>query len=433
MADGSIVVAELLSEYVSKLHGDRPPARVLVIDLPRIDFQPLVEKLSAINIVVHLAYLDIDEADLPHLRLIAQAFGFLPGENLAWTVEEAERWRNTLHATRALVVVARSDQPKLTSFNEFSRVTAKRLKQLLCTRAILELSQLPGSNVVLERWWRLINDDDAIAFGSVLDYYLALQGCPIERYVVEVGKQLYWLGLLPDSHLLDNPDYQVIRQRVEDNRKRIAAIKELAESDRQAIVRGLSRTEDSTEERNRLERTFKLVHTLYDGGIRALSQLEYSDVVDLMRQQRRQRAQQRTPDTTRVQPKPLEIRVLEWLLEGDEAHLATLFDQVKETLENINTARCKEDELVFNDPSDPGGTRLTLKVVPKLFQVYESCFGDSLAAILDLEDTDAADPNQVIATFSPTSISDQWRESAYIDFLTHFQRITKGKSVHDSF
>ena len=127
-------------------------------------------------------------------------------------VEEAERWRNDRDLTALIVVIAHGDEAKLSSLEDFSAVTSRELKHILVRRA---LGEEAGQNEVQVRWWRLLDEDDSIGLGPLIDYYTALVGKTGEDYLDASSREIYHLGLLPDHEFFNDPREAAVKRRLE--------------------------------------------------------------------------------------------------------------------------------------------------------------------------------------------------------------------------
>ena len=186
--------AQLLSELIKE--AVRPYAGavgIIVRDVLSPDPKILLQRLNAMH----------DEEAFPDLRIAYLRPG---GENAAKAVgvddnvfstevEQAERWRNERDLEALIVVVARGDEPKLSSLEDFGTVTSQDLKNALVERA---MGGPAGENDVQTRLWQILAEDDAVGLGQLVDYYLSLESKDSTDFKTASFRELHRVGLLPD-------------------------------------------------------------------------------------------------------------------------------------------------------------------------------------------------------------------------------------------
>ena len=185
------LLSELIAEAIRQYAG---AIGVLVRDLLTHDASTLLQSLNAMH----------HEEEFPDLRIAY----LLPGgvdaaheigvadDVFSAEIEQAERWRNQRDLDALIVVVARGDEAKLSSLEEFWTVTSQELKGVLVDRA---KSGPAGENEVQTRLWQMLADDDAVGLGQLVDYYLSLEGKDGANFKNASSRELHRLGLLSRS------------------------------------------------------------------------------------------------------------------------------------------------------------------------------------------------------------------------------------------
>ena len=233
--------AQLLSELITE--AVRPYAGavgVIVRDVLSPDPKVLLERLNAMH----------DEEAFPDLRI---AYLRLGGEDAAkeigvddavfsTEVEQAERWRNESDLEALIVVIARGDEAKLSSLEDFGTVTSQNLKNVLVERA---MGGPAGENDVQTYLWQILADDDTVGLGQLVDYYLSLEGKGGTDFKTASSRELHRVGLLPDPALFANPQPSAMRRRLQSNREIVERLQTLTPKDRRTIKHVVEAETDS--------------------------------------------------------------------------------------------------------------------------------------------------------------------------------------------
>jgi hypothetical protein len=190
---------QLLSELISEaVRAHAGAVGVIVRDVLSPEPRVLLQRLKAMH----------DEEAFPDLRIAylqpggeeaAREVGVVT-EVFSTEVEQAERWRNDRGLDALIVVVARGDEAKLSSLEDFGTVTSKDLKRALVERAI---GGPAGENDVQTLFWQILAEDDAVGLGQLVDYYLSLENKKSTDFKAASSRELYRVGLLPDPTLFD--------------------------------------------------------------------------------------------------------------------------------------------------------------------------------------------------------------------------------------
>ena len=250
------VLADLIAEAVRRRKG---AVGVLVRDVPAPDPNRLLRALAELRdegMELRVAYLREGG------QAAATEAGFTDSDFSA-QVEEAERWRNDRDLTALIVVIAHGDEAKLSSLEDFSAVTSRELKHILVRRA---LGEEAGQNEVQVRWWRMLDEDDSIGLGPLIDYYTALVGKTGEDYLDASSREIYHLGLLPDHEFFNDPREAAVRRRLETNRELSSRLQMLNAQDRRRISEVLRAEPDPDVRKGIEEALSQLDRTRIEGG-----------------------------------------------------------------------------------------------------------------------------------------------------------------------
>lgn len=248
------LVAELVAQAIRERTGG---VGVMVRDVPF---------LNPVNVGRELFKLFDEGLDLRIAYLQAgadaglQASGF-SAEQISSEIEQAERWRNQRDLAALIVVVVTGSEDKLSSLEDFTKVVSGDLKQLLVRRA---QAGFAGENEVQARWWTLLEKDESISFGQLLEYYLALADLTPTEVVARSSRELHRLGLLPDPAFFDNPTEAALRNRLRQNRDLVQRLQTFTDKDRRTAAKNLAAVTDA-QERDRLNAALRHLKQLRRG------------------------------------------------------------------------------------------------------------------------------------------------------------------------
>ena len=221
------ILSELISETVRQHAG---AVGVIVRDVLSPDPKILLQRLKAIH----------DDAEFRGLRITylqpsgqdaAREVG-LGNDVFSTKVEQAERWRNERNLEALVVVVARGDEAKLSSLEDFGTITSQDLKKALVERA---MSGPAGENDVQTLLWQIFAEDHAVGLGQLVDYYLSLEDIDSTEFKTASSRELPRIGLLPDPALFDSAKPAAMRRRLQANREIVQRLQTLTPKDRRTI------------------------------------------------------------------------------------------------------------------------------------------------------------------------------------------------------
>ena len=349
------VLSELIADAIRQYAG---AVGVLVRDLLAHDANTLLHRLQEIHREeafpeLRIAYL------LPGGTEAAQAVG-VSDDLFSDEIEQAERWRNQRDLNALIVVVARGDEAKLSSLEDFWTVTSHDLKGDLVDRA---MGGPAGENEVQARFWQMLADDDAVGLGQLVDYYLSLEGKDGTEFKNASSRELHRLGLLPDSSLFDHAHASAMVKRLRSNRELVERLQMLTPKDRRTIKQVVE-AETRTEEKAILQEALDQLHRTRSVG-------ETTCVIDYDHAERLVKARTRRPPPTNGKRKPPEREpaadIASDSLINPERHrdLDELLDNLRQTLEAADgtSVRTETIRTQFSDTPAESVTTVRLDVV----------------------------------------------------------------------
>lgn len=252
------LLAELIAEAVRPYAG---AVGVIVRDVLSPDPKTLLERLKAMH----------EEEGFADLRIAylrpggaAAATEVEVGRDVFSTeIEQAERWRNERGLEALIVVVARGDEAKLSSLEDFGTVTSQDLKRVLVERA---MGGPAGENDVQTLLWQMLAKDHAVGLGQLVDYYLSLEGKDGADFKAASSRELHRLGLLPDPTLFDNPKAPAMQKRLLSNREIVERLQMLTPKDRRTIKQVVEAETDAAEKATLHDALDQLHRTRSAGG-----------------------------------------------------------------------------------------------------------------------------------------------------------------------
>lgn len=374
--------AQLLSELIAEaLRPSAGGVGVIVRDVLSPDPKTLLERLKAMHedegfSELRVAYLRAGGAEA------AAEVGF--GDVFSTEIEQAERWRNERDLEALIVVVARGDEAKLSSLEDFGTVTSQDLKRVLVERA---MGGPAGENDVQTLLWEMLAKDDAVGLGQLVDYYLSLEGKDGAEFKAASSRELHRLGLLPDPTLFDNPKAAAMQKRLLSNREVVERLQMLTPKDRRTIKQVVEGETDPGEKTKLRQALDQLHRTRSAGG--AMGAIDYDHAERLIK------ARTKKPPPTNGKPaRPTTERsadvASDALVDPERVEdVKELLDNLQETLENADetSVRTEKVRTQLSESSTEAFATVRLDVMNLVAKLLDDGVYGGLVQI-DLDDID---------------------------------------------
>ena len=373
------LLSELIADAIRPYAG---AVGVLVRDLLAHDANTLLHLLQEIHREeafpeLRIAYL------LPGGAEAAHAVG-ISNDLFANEIEQAERWRNQRDLDALIVVIARGDEAKLSSLEDFWTVTSHGLKGVLVYRA---MGGPAGKNEVQARFWQLLAEDDAVGLGQLIDYYLSLEGKDGTEFKNASSRELHRLGLLPDSSLFDQTQASAMARRLRSNRELVERLQTLTPKDRRTIKQAVE-AETHAEEKAKLQDALEQLHRTRAVG-------ETTCFIDYDHAQRLVKARTRKPSPTNGKPKPpgrepaADIASDSLISPDRHSDLNELLVNLQQQLESADATSVRTETIrtQFSDSPAESVTTVRLDVVNLVAKMLDDGVYGGLVQI-DLDDID---------------------------------------------
>lgn len=409
------VLADLIAEAVRARNG---AVGVLVRDVPAPDPNRLVRALAKLRdegMELRVAYLrDGGQA-------AATEAGFTADEFSA-EVEGAERWRNDRGLTALIVVIAHGDEPKLSSLEDFSAVTSRELKRILVRRA---LGEEASKNEVQLRWWHILDEDDSIGLGPLIDYYTALVGRTGEDYLDASSREVHHLGLLPDHGFFNDPRELAVRRRLETNRELSSRLQMLNARDRRRIGEVLRVERDPEVRKGIQEALSQLDRTRIGGGGQPITFEAAERLV-------RARVKKTKPNDTKRPSTVKAIKVAaEALVDEDRAEdVAEIVESLKTTLNELDESKLRP--LAIRTKLPDGTTEAISRARLDLLNLLGKMLGqDTYGGLVQVE---APDLESALRRFDVEQhLVARWQGERIDDILENLAEEPAGVELRESF
>ena len=333
-----------------------------------------------------------DAEDFPELRIAyllpdsedaANDVG-VDGDVFSTEVEQAERWRNDRDLDALIVVIARGDEAKLSSLEDFWTVTSQDLKSALVERA---MGGPAGENDVQTRLWEMLSNDRSVGLGQLVDYYLSLEEKDGTDFKNASSSELHRLGLLPDPALFNHPDPSAMRRRLQANREIVERLQMLTPKDRRTIKQVVETESDPEEKANLREALDQLHLTRSVGG--TLGFIDYDHAQRLVKA----RTKKPSPNNGKPQRPPTERAAdvaSETLVNPDRVDdLSELLENLQHTLEDAEATSVRTEKVrtPLPDSSTESFTTVRLDVINLVAKMLDDGVYGGLIQI-DLDDID---------------------------------------------
>jgi len=281
-------------------------------------------------------------------------------------------------------VVARGDEAKLSSLEDFGTVTSQDLKRVLVERA---MGGPAGENDVQILLWEMLAKDEAVGLGQLVDYYLSLEGKDGAEFKTASSRELHRLGLLPDPTLFDNPKAAAMQKRLVSNREVVERLQMLTPKDRRTIKQVVEAETDPDEQAKLREALDKLHRTRSAGG--AMGAIDYDHAERLIK------ARTKKPPAANGKPaRPTTERsadvASETLVDPERVDdLKELLANLQETLENADETSVRTEKIrtQLSESSTEAFTTVRLDVMNLVAKLLDDGVYGGLVQ-LDLDDID---------------------------------------------
>ncbi len=412
--------AQLLSELIAEaLRPSTGGVGVIVRDVLSPDPKTLLERLKAMHedegfSELRVAYLRAGGAE-------ATAEVGLGDDVFSTEIEQAERWRNERGLEALIVVVARGDEAKLSSLEDFGTVTSQDLKRVLVERA---MGGPAGENDVQTLLWEMLAKDDAVGLGQLVDYYLSLEGKDGAEFKAASSRELHRLGLLPDPTLFDNPKAAAMQKRLLSNREVVERLQMLTPKDRRTIKQVVEGETDPGEKTKLRQALDQLHRTRSAGG--AMGAIDYDHAERLIK------ARTKKPPPTNGKPaRPTTERsadvASEALVDPERVEdVKELLDNLQETLENADetSVRTEKVRTQLSESSSEAFTTVRLDVMNLVAKLLDDGVYGGLVQI-DLDDID-----DLLRRFNVQEhVIAKWQRDDIGQVLDHIAEASEGGGV----
>lgn len=407
---------QLLSELISE--AVRPHAGavgVIVRDVLSPEPRVLLQRLKAMH----------DEEAFPDLRIAylqpggedaARDVG-VAKEVFSTEVEQAERWRNDRDLDALIVVVARGDEAKLSSLEDFGTVTSRDLKRALGERAI---GGPAGENDVQTLFWQILAEDHAVGLGQLVDYYLSLENKKSTDFKAASSRELYRVGLLPDPTLFDSATPLAMRRRLQSNREIVERLQMLTPKDRRTIKQVVE-AESDRDEKSRLREALEQLHRTRSGGA-AMGSIDYAQAQRLVKVRAKKRVGGNGKPQRSATVRSADVAA-DTLVNQERIHdLGEVLANLQQTLASTEASSVRTEKVrtQLSDSTETFST-VRLDVVNLAAKLLDDGVYGGLIEI-DLDDID-----DILRRFNVQEhVVDRWRRDAVHDVLQDIAEAVEG-------
>lgn len=408
------LLSELTTDALRKFSGS---VGVIVRDVISPDPKTLLQQLIAMH----------DEARFPSLRIAylrpggeqaAQDVGI--GDDLfSIEVEQAERWRNERDLKALIVVVARGDEAKLSSLEDFDSITSQNLKNALVDRA---MAGPAGKNDAQRFLWEMLAKDDLIGLGQLVDYYLALSQKDTQEFKTASWSELYRVGLLPDRSLFDDAKRAAMRKRLQSNRELVERLQLLTPRDR-LTIKQVVETETNRTKKEKLRKALDQLHRTRSTGAKGAIDYEQAQRLIKLRTKPTPVNGRPTPPTKELSRDFASGALLDPSLADD---LKQLIRDLEETLDaaDATSVRTEKVRTLLSNSQTEIFTTIRLDVLNLIAKVLDDGVYGGLIQI-NLDDID-----DLLRRFNAQEhVTAAWERNDIRDILDGIAGATEGGSV----
>ena len=410
------ILSELISEAIRPHAG---AVGVIVRDVLSPDPTVLLQRLKAMH----------DDEAFPALRIAylqpggqdaALKLG-IDEEVFTEEVEQAERWRNERGLEALVVVVARGDEAKLSSLEDFGTVTSQDLKSALVERA---LGGPAGENDIQMLLWQILSDDHAVGLGQLVDYYLSLEGKSQAEFKTASWRELRRIGLLPDPALFDYSTPSAMRKRLQSNREIVERLQMLTPKDRRTIKQVVE-AETDLAERMKLQKALDQLHRTRSTGA-AMASIDYDHAQRLVKVGGNRRGGGHGTQERPSAQRSADVAADALIDHGRVNDLRAVLDNLRQTLESAEASSVRTEKVRTQllDSSTETFSAVRLDVVNLVAKMLDDGIYGGLIQI-DLDDIDG-----LLRRFNVQEhVVDRWRRTRVLEVLEPIAKAVDGGRV----
>ena len=415
------ILSELISEAVRPHAG---AVGVIVRDVLSPDPKLLVQRLKAMH----------DEDAFPDLRIAylqpggedaAREVG-VNSEVFSTEVEQAERWRNERALDALIVVVARGDEAKLSSLEDFGTVTSQDLKSVLVERA---MGGPVGENDVQTLLWQILAEDHTVGLGQLVDYYLSLEGKDSTEFKAASSRELHRIGLLPDLALFDSSTPLGMRKRLQSNREIVERLQMLTPKDRRTIKQVVE-AETDLAERAKLREALDQLHRTRSAGA-AMGVIDYDHAQRLVKVRTKKPGGGDGKPPRPTVERSVDVASDALVNSGRVNDLREVLTNIRQTLESAEASSVRTEKVRTQllDSSTETSSTVRLDVVNLAAKLLDDGIYGGLIQI-DLDDID-----DLLRRFNVQEhVVDRWKRDNIRDVLEHIAEVVEvGRVIAEQF
>ena len=336
-------------------------------------------------------------------------------------VEQAERWRNERDLEALIVVVARGDEAKLSSLEDFGMVTSQDLKGALVERA---MGGPVGENDVQTLLWQMLAEDHAVGLGQLVDYYLSLEGKDSTDFKTASSRELHRVGLLPDPALFGSPTPSAMRKRLQSNREIVERLQVLTPKDRRTIKQAVE-AETDLNERAKLREALEQLHRTRSAGA-AMGFIDYDHAQRLVKVRTKKRSTSNGEPQQPALERSADVASEALVNHHRAKDLSAVLENLQQTLESADgsSVRTEKVRTQLADSSTETFSTVRLDVVNVVAKVLDDGVYGGLIQI-DLDDMD-----DVLRRFNVQEhVVDRWKRGRIHEVLKHIGEVVEGGRV----
>jgi hypothetical protein len=178
-----------------------------------------------------------------------------------------------------IVTLVRGDPAKLGSLENLSPIGGAQIRGQI-TRNTRDMPPF-DSNIPGQRVWEALEGSVGSQFDirSIAEYADAVTDESAQEALEALGSYLDKLSLIPDEHLLDDPD--AVANRLEENLELIRRVASMAGTDERRLSRSINKA-DTEEQRRERAKSVRKIRELHRGNWDILGGLEFTTVDDLL-------------------------------------------------------------------------------------------------------------------------------------------------------
>ncbi len=303
--------------------------------------------------------------------------------NLFYSVEDAEEYRNNGDPKLTRIVIVKRYVPKLSSLRWYSSIKVDEVYRHICKAGINKVSK----NEPVKNLWKALNSKElakTVSLLKLVNYYKALEDTNEKNYTEKAISELYKLGLMIDVRLEQANKPSKIRKLLLENYKMVVRISTLDESDRKII--------QSKAKKSNIYLSSNILKFYRSRDIAILKNLFLSEVEEFFKSvsRRKRSSTENKPNIKKPKIKSSEALGASLIIDKDEEQIKEVLDTIEEQFNKHveEQDKNKKGRIKISTDDKP----INIEIIPEIVNLIDTFVSsDSYGGIIYVNESNPID------------------------------------------